>query len=404
MSYAADLHLHSRYAYATSKNITLESLAAWARVKGIDLLSSADFTHPVWRRELEDKLVPVSPGLYRYGGVSFVLGTEVSCVYKQGGRSRRVHLLLFAPDFATVDKLCSAFYNLDAKLESDGRPTLRMSARDLTALALDIDPQCMVIPAHVWTPWFGLFGSKSGFDHLEECFLDIAPHIHAIETGLSSDPAMNWKIRGLGDRAIVSFSDAHSAPKLGRELTVFDGDLGYSGLAEALKHRKVAYSVEFYPEEGKYHYSGHRKCGVSHSPEDTDRIGQRCPVCNRPLTLGVLHRINGLSDGEETSHRDASGFVQNQEGFPPFIRLVPLVEIIAETMALGPASKRVQREYSRIIGELESELNVLAWAGGADLVAAAGETLALNILKVRMGEVRVEPGYDGLYGRVSVGD
>lgn len=404
MPYAADLHLHSSYAYATSKNITLESLSAWARVKGIDLMSSADFTHPSWRRELKDNLVPVSPGLYRFGGVSFVLGTEVSCVYKQGGRSRRVHLLLFAPDFETVDELCTAFSHAGAKLESDGRPTLRMSARDLTALAMDLNPQCMVIPAHLWTPWFGLFGSKSGFDHLEECFLDMAPYIHAIETGLSSDPAMNWNIQELAGRSIVSFSDAHSAPKLGRELTVFEGNLGYSGLADALKHRHVAYSVEFYPEEGKYHFSGHRKCGVSHSPEDTARIGQRCPVCTRPLTLGVSHRINGLSEGEATSHRDTGGFVHNHAGFPPFIRLVPLVEIIAQTMAIGPASKRIEREYSRIIGELENELNVLAWTGEADLIAVAGETLARNILKVRMGEVRVEPGYDGLYGKVTVGD
>ena len=404
MSYAADLHLHSRYAYATSKNLTLESLAAWAKIKGIDLLSSADFTHPAWRRELEEKLDPVSPGLYRFGGVHFVLGTEVSCVYKQGGRSRRVHMLLFAPDFARVDELCTAFSKIDAKLESDGRPTLPMSARDLTALALDINPQCMVIPAHVWTPWFGLFGTKSGFDSLEECFLDMSPHIHAVETGLSSDPAMNWNIDEVAGRAIVSFSDAHSAPKLGRELTVFEGDLGYDELAQALKHRQVAYSVEFYPEEGKYHYTGHRKCGISHSPQDTQRIGQRCPTCNRPLTLGVLHRISGFSDGEETFHRDDAGFVQNQEGHPPFIRLVPLQEIIAETLALGPASKRVQKEYSRIIGELDNELNILAWAETGDLVAAAGETLARNILKARVGAVSIVPGYDGLYGKVSVAD
>ena len=404
MTYAADLHLHSRYAYATSKNLTLESLAAWARIKGIDLLSSADFTHPAWRRELEEKLDPVSPGLYRFGGVSFVLGTEVSCVYKQGGRSRRVHMLLFAPDFATVAELCTAFSKAGAKLESDGRPTLPMSARDLTALALDINHQCMVIPAHVWTPWFGLFGSKSGFDSLEECFLDMSPHIHAIETGLSSDPAMNWNIREVAGRAIVSFSDAHSAPKLGRELTVFEGDLGYGELAQALKHRQIAYSVEFYPEEGKYHYTGHRKCGIRHSPEDTQRVGQRCPACDRPLTVGVLHRINGLSDGERAGHRDAAGFVQNQEGFPPFIRLVPLQEIISETLALGPSSKRVQKEYSRIIGELGNELNILAWAEEADLVAAAGEPLARNILKARVGEVSIEPGYDGLYGKVSVAD
>jgi uncharacterized protein (TIGR00375 family) len=262
----------------------------------------------------------------------------------------------------------------------------------------------MVIPAHVWTPWFGLFGSKSGFDSLEECFLDMSPHIHAIETGLSSDPAMNWNIREVAGRAIVSFSDAHSAPKLGRELTVFEGDLGYGELAQALKHRQIAYSVEFYPEEGKYHHTGHRKCGIRHSPEDTQRIGQRCPACDRPLTLGVLHRINALSDGEEACHRDGTSFMQNQEGFPPFIRLVPLQEIISETLALGPSSKRVQKEYSRIIGELGNELNILAWAEEADLVAAAGEPLARNILKARVGEVSIEPGYDGLYGKVSVAD
>ena len=292
MPYVADLHLHSSFAYATSKHITLESLAGWAKVKGIDLLASADFTHPVWLRELRAKLAEDVPGLYRFGEVHFVLGTEVSCVFQQNGRSRRVHLLLLAPDFDTVDRINGALAN-HGNLQSDGRPTLRLSARDLTELALEINPNCMVIPAHVWTPWYGLLGSKSGFDALEECFLDLAPHIHTVETGLSSDPAMNWAIPGLEGKTIVSFSDAHSAPKLGRELTAFEGDLSYPGLTGALANQGVAYSVEFYPEEGKYHWSGHRKCAVRQSPQETADRGTRCPECHRPLTLGVLHRVSG---------------------------------------------------------------------------------------------------------------
>ena len=242
MSFVADLHLHSRYAYACSKNLSLENLASWAKLKGIDLLATGDFTHPLWRQELRQKLELASGGLFVFQGVRFVLGTEVSCVYSQGGRSRRVHVLLLAPDFATVDRLCLALGEEGSKLEGDGRPTLRLSARDFTDMALEINPECIVIPAHVWTPWYGMFGSKSGFDSLEECFLDMAPWIHAVETGLSSDPAMNWGVPGLEDRAIVSFSDAHSLPKMGREATVFEGELSYAGLTQALATNGVAYT------------------------------------------------------------------------------------------------------------------------------------------------------------------
>ena len=400
MSYVADLHLHSRFAYATSKNLTLENLATWAKTKGIDLLASADFTHPVWRRELEQNLTPISPGLYSFLGVHFVLGTEISCVYKQGGRNHRLHLLLLVPDFETVQRISTALTKGNANLESDGRPTLRLSARDFTALALDINPECMVIPAHVWTPWYGLFGSKSGFDSLEECFLDMTPHIHAVETGLSSDPAMNWAIPELAGKTIVSFSDAHSAAKLGREVTAFHGELSYQGLADALVHQKVAYSVEFYPEEGKYHYSGHRKCNIRLSPEETEDTGVRCPTCQRPLTLGVVHRVRRLSQGEAPAFRDTQGFVRNEEGRPPFIRLMPLLAIIAETLGRGTATKGVQQEYQRIVQELGSEIHVLVETEAGDLERVAGERLAQGILKARIGDVRVEPGYDGLYGRV----
>ena len=401
MSFVADLHIHSRFAYACSKRLTLDALAEWAAIKGIDLLASGDFTHPVWRRELGTKLVEESPGLYAYGGVNFVLGTEISCVYRQDGLGRRVHILLFAPDFRAVDRLRKSLAESGAKLDGDGRPTIPLSARDLTALALEIDSRCIVMPAHVWTPWFGLYGSKSGFDSLEDCFRDMSPFIHAVETGLSSDPEMNWAVTELDGRAIVSFSDAHSLPNLGRELTVFRGRPGYDSLAAALASQGVEYTVEFYPEEGKYHYSGHRKCGVRHSPDDTRRLGTRCPECGRPLTLGVLHRARRLSHRDVTAALGDDGFLRSGER-PPFIRAVPLVDIIAQTMARGPATRGVQREYRRIAGELGGELAALVSAGTPELERVAGERMAEAVLLARAGRVSVEPGFDGEYGKVRV--
>ncbi len=402
-SYSADLHLHSRFAYACSKNLTLENLAAWARIKGIQLLASGDFTHPAWRAELGRKLEPDGQGLFAYNGAHFVLGTEVSCVYSQGGKVRRVHLLLLAPDFPAVDRISQALAGMKNNLESDGRPTLGMSARDFMALALDVNPDCIVIPAHVWTPWYGAFGSKTGFADLEECFHDMAIHVHAIETGLSSDPAMNWRVPWLEDKAIVSFSDAHSPPKLGREFTVFHGELSYLGLAESLAQNQVAYTVEFYPEEGKYHYTGHRKCGVRHSPDDTAAYGPDCPKCGRTLTLGVLHRIEGMSAGPARETCGSDGFVRHEEKRPPFIRLLPLVEIIAGVANIGPSSKRVQAEYLRLTQEFGSEIQVLMSAEVGELSRVAGEPLAQAVLQARTGDVDIRPGFDGEYGRVSLG-
>ena len=413
MTFIGDLHIHSKYAYATSKNLSLEKLAYWAKLKGIDLLACGDFTHPAWFAELAQKLEGGEDGLYSFQGTNFVLGTEVSCVYRQEERQRRVHVLLFLPDMPSVARLNSELARF-GKLERDGRPTLKLSARDLTELALGVNPKCLVIPAHVWTPWYGLYGSKSGFDRLDDAFLDMAKHIHAVETGLSSDPAMNWMVPQLSEKTIVSFSDAHSLPKLGREVTVFDAPLSYSGLSQALAENLVAYTAEFYPQEGKYHYDGHRKCGVSQHPSETGRRGMACPVCNRPLTLGVLHRVGYVTQQEEDPNApaqpsterggvpDSEGFVRSPEGRPPFMRLLPLQEIIAAFWGRGPATKAAQMEYGRLVAELGSELELLVWAKEKDLASVAGEGLTRAILQSRLGHIWVEPGYDGVYGRVSL--
>ncbi len=406
--FVADLHIHSRYAYACSKNLTLPNLAATAKVKGIGLLATGDFTHPAWLSELEAGLTPVDGGTFQYDGVSFVLGTELSCVYRQGGRARRLHLLLFLSSLECVKRFNAQLSQRGVKLEGDGRPSVGLSARELASLALDIDPEAMVIPAHVWTPWYGLLGSVSGFDSLEECFGEVTPLIRAVETGLSSDPAMNWSVPDMQGKAILSFSDAHSPPNLGREVTVFTGKPTYGGLKEAVERNSVAYTVEFYPEEGKYHYSGHRNCGISQSPTDTAVQGSGlCPVCGRPLTLGVLHRVNSLSvTPEPEENREtmpgADGFIRPVDDRPPFLRLVPLEELLAETLGVGRRSKAVASAYQKLCAELGSELAVLAWADEADIRRVSGEQVAQAILRARTGQVAVEPGFDGQYGTVRV--
>ena len=406
--FVADLHIHSRYAYACSKNLTLPNLAATAKVKGIGLLATGDFTHPAWLSELEAGLEPLDEGTFQYGGVSFVLGTEISCVYRQGGRARRLHLLLFLSSLEGVKRFNAQLWQRGVKLEGDGRPSVGMSARELASLALDIDPAAMVIPAHVWTPWYGLLGSVSGFDSLEECFGEVTPLIRAVETGLSSDPAMNWSVPDMRERAILSFSDAHSPPNLGREVTVFTGKPTYGGLEEAVERNSVAYTVEFYPEEGKYHYSGHRNCGISQSPTDTAVQGSGlCPVCGRPMTLGVLHRVNSLSAVPEPEEEreplpGTDGFIRPADDRPPFLRLVPLEELLAETLGVGRRTKAVASAYQKLCAELGSELAVLAWADEADLRQVSGERVAQAIMRARTGQVAVEAGFDGQYGTVRV--
>ena len=405
MTYTADLHIHSSYAYATSPSLNFENLAHWARLKGIDLLASADFTQPEWFAESKVKLSETGDGLYEYDGVKFILGTEVNCTARVGGRARRVHILMLVPSLSSVSRINDALKRRGAKLDGDGRPTLTMSPRDLLEMILEIEPRCMMIPAHAWTPWFGIFGSKSGFDSLEECFGDLTPHIHAIETGLSSDPAMCWRVPELDDISIVSFSDAHSLPKLARELTVFNGNPSYDGLAEALRTQDIAYTVEFFPEEGKYHHSGHRKCGVSLTTDEVNEHGSACPVCKRPVTLGVMQRVEELARRKHDIRRDRNGLVRSLKGRPPYKSLVSLQEILSEAMGVGINTKRVQRAYMSLVENLGNELDVLLSIPSSEVAATLprfGRTVADGLEKVRAGDIHVIPGFDGQYGTVKV--
>ena len=402
-SFVADLHVHSPYAFACSKALTLDNLASWAKRKGIDLLATGDFTHPIWADALHSNLERCDDGLYEYEGVRFVPGTEISCVYRQDGRTRRIHLLVLMP---TLEAAAAFTDRLDdyGKLESDGRPTVSLSARQLLEIALDSCPEALVIPAHVWTPWYGVYGSKAGFDSLDECFGDLAPMVRAVESGLSSDPAMNRAVPELAQRSVVSFSDAHSPGNLGREVTAFSGPLTWDGLATAINFDGVAYTVEFYPEEGKYHYSGHRKCGVSYGSADLQRHGPACPVCGRRLTLGVLHRVNEVSGSpfDDAFAPDRDGFIRVDDGGPPYARLIPLREIIAAAKGVGVNTRTVMRTYSAITDAIGSELDALLWASASDLEAAAEGPVSRAILQARTGQVKVTPGFDGQYGSVSL--
>ena len=401
MPYVADLHVHSPYSRGTSPQLTFDNLAHWARTKGIDLLATADFTHPRWFEEIRDQLQPCEDGLFERSGCKFILGTEVNCNAEQGGRSRRVHVLVYAPSTDTAQRINAAL-GTKGSLASDGRPTLHLSARDLLCVLLDIDSRCLVIPAHLWTPWFGLYGSKSGFDSLEECFGDMAGEVHAVETGLSSDPAMNWRFPSLDNVAIVSFSDAHSLPKLGRELTVFPGEPSYDGLRESLMAQRIEYTVEFFPQEGKYHYSGHRKCGVRYSPAEANKNGPSRPQCGRRLTLGVMQRVEELAGRDVATWVDDRGLTRAENGRPPFKTMVSLGQIISEGLGSGPDSKRFRDTYLSLTSEFGSELAVLIEAQSSDIARLAGERLAEGVTRVRAGDISVEPGYDGLYGTVRV--
>jgi len=395
MRIIADLHIHSRYSRATSPQMNIEQLAAWAKLKGITVLGTGDFTHPAWSREIEATLIPVDQGLFRYQDTYFMLTAEVSSIYKKKGKTYRIHNLIWAPSFKAMKEINRALARI-GNIASDGRPILGLDASLLAKIVFDIDPNCCLVPAHIWTPWFSLFGSMSGFDALAECFEEYADKIFCLETGLSSDPAMNWRVSALDRYALISNSDAHSPQKLGREANVFDCELSYFSLVDALQSkdpRRFLYTIEFFPEEGKYHFDGHRSCGVNWSPEETLRHKGVCSKCKKPVTIGVMHRVNELADRPK-------GYVP--KGAIPFKSCVPLDEIIAEARGKGKASAGVIREYQELVRRLTSEFYILLDAPEAQLRHELPAVIAAGIMRMRRGEVSATPGFDGEYGVVSV--
>jgi len=402
MRYIADLHIHSPYSRATSPESTLSGLAAWGRKKGIQVIASGDFTHPAWFNTLEHQLIAAEPGFFRLAAdtsneplLRFMLSAEISCIYKRHGRTRKVHNLLYVPDLASAARINARLAAI-GNIVSDGRPILGLDSRDLLEIVLENAPGGFLVPAHIWTPWFSMLGSKSGFDSVEECFGDLSEHIFALETGLSSDPEMNRLVSSLDKYALISNSDCHSPGKLGREANIFDTDLDYHALVAALReNRRDSFygTVEFFPEEGKYHFDGHRNCNVCLSPSESMQLRDyACPVCCKPLTIGVHHRVSKLADRNIPLKRDDA---------PLQISAIPLQEIIAELLSVGTASKEVARQYLQALELFESEFNLLLFAPAAE-IAQLSPLLALAIERVRRGKVIRKPGYDGEYGVIKV--
>ena len=405
MYYIADLHVHSHYSRATSKDLNLEALYQWANIKGINIVGTGDFTHPQWFQTLQEKLIPDGTGFYQLKNpppqlfqgqatdVRFCLTTEISSIYKQGDKVRKNHNLLYAPDLATVAKLNAKLATI-GNLAADGRPILGLSARDLLEIILETSDRAYLIPAHIWTPWFSTLGSKSGYDSIEACFRDLTPHIFALETGLSSDPAMNRRLSALDRYTMVSNSDAHSPQKLGREANLFDTGLAYDAMFEALKTQQgFLGTLEFFPEEGKYHMDGHRGCGVCLDPATTQQHKGLCPTCGKPLTIGVLHRVEALADRQEP---------QKPKHAADFSYIIPLPEIIAEIKGVGVSSKVVQKQFQRIISLFGNELSFLRATPTEDIRKQLGAIYAEAIQRLRNQQITPSPGYDGLYGTIQI--
>jgi len=400
--FIADFHIHSKYSRATSKNMDLESLDEQARIKGIKVLGTGDFTHPDWFNNLKEKLEPAESGLFKVKkndqGTRFILTSEISCIYSKKNRVRKIHIVVFAPSLEAVEKINTQLGWI-GNLKSDGRPILGLDAKELVKITLQSCPECFIVPAHIWTPWFSLFGSRSGFDSIQECFEDYSKYIYAVETGLSSDPPMNWKVQDLDNITLISNSDAHSSKKIGREANVFETKLSYPALVRAIKEKNPSeflYTIEFFPQEGKYHFDGHRVCGVSFSPEESKKNNNICPVCGKPLTLGVLNRVEELAG--------KTSLVQRAEpkNRIPFKSLIPLEEIIASVLDQGVGTKAVEAEYNNLIRGIGSEFQVLLEAKEDSLKTVTLPEIAEGIVRVRQGRVNLDPGFDGVFGKVHI--
>jgi len=400
MRFVADFHIHSKYSRATSKDMDLEHLDKWAKIKGIKVLGTGDFTHPEWLASLKEKLKPAEPGLFQLkkgeNSTRFVLTAEISCIYSKNGRVRKIHIIIFAPSFDVAEKI-NAHLGWIGNLKSDGRPILGLDAKELAKIVLNISEDCLIVPAHLMTPWFSLFGSRSGFNSLEECFEDYSKYIYAGETGLSADPSNLWRMPDGRRLALISNSDSHSPSKIGREANVFDLPfLSYSSIATAIKTKdpqNFLYTVEFYPQEGKYHYDGHRNCNIVFSPKESKKCNNTCPTCGKPLTIGVLSRIEELADKEE-------GF--RPKNAIPFKSLIPLEEVVADALGLNPGVKRVKEEYKNLLKKFDNEFKILLEASFQELESVTLPEVAEGIVRVREGKVFIEPGYDGVYGKVRI--
>jgi uncharacterized protein (TIGR00375 family) len=428
MKFIADLHIHSKYSRATSKDMVLEELDRWADDKGILVLGTGDFTHPDWFKEIKEKLEPAEPGLFKlksqykkktikgtFAETRFFLSAEISGIFSRDKKVYRVHNLIFSPDVETVEKINTQLGWI-GNLKSDGRPILGLDSEELAKIVLNTNPEAAIVPAHTWTPWFSVFGSMSGFDSIEECFGKYSDKIFAIETGLSSDPAMNWRLSKLDNIALISNSDSHSLQRIGREANIFDTELSYAGIIDAIKSGapnrrnnigtsdvptfrtldvpKFIATIEFFPEEGKYHYDGHRLCGVVFSPEETKKHNGICPKCGKKLTIGVMNRVEELAD-RPPEKIGASTRV-------PFYSFIPLDEIIAESFGVGVGAKKVKEEYEKLIKVFGSELKILLEINEEELKSAADPRVAEGIKRVRSGQLKIRPGYDGEYGKISI--
>ncbi len=399
MELIADLHIHGRYSRACSKQLSIASLEKWARVKGAHLLGTGDFTHPEWIKELKNELIEDGKGILRTKtGFPFILQTEISLMYSQGGKGRKIHIVLLAPDFKTVDIITQNLLKI-GRIDYDGRPIFGMEAPRMVKLLKAINEKIEIIPAHAWTPWFGVFGSKSGFNSLNEAFLDQVKHIYAIETGLSSDPPMNWRLKELDKIQLISSSDSHSfwPWRIAREATIFDiPELNYNNIIKAIRTGEgLKLTIEVNPNYGKYHYDGHRNCNISMSPQESSVVNNICPVCKKPLTIGVLNRV------EELANRPEGTKLLDK---PPFLTLIPLHEIISAVVGSSVNSKKVWEIYNKMIEGMGNEYNILLNASKDQIAVFSTPQIAEAVIDNRAGEIMVEPGYDGEYGVLNLGD
>ncbi|MBU4148787.1 MAG: endonuclease Q family protein [Candidatus Omnitrophica bacterium] len=395
MKFIADFHIHSKYSRATSPQMEVKTLSEFAKLKGISLLGTGDFTHHLWLEELKDTLKDSGNGFFEHNGVNFILTAEISSIYSKAGRVRKIHNVIFAPSFKVVDKINDVLSGY-GNLASDGRPIIGIDAKDLAEVLFGICKDIFLVPGHIWTPWFSLFGSKSGFDAIEECFEEYSKDIYALETGLSSDPGMNWRLSKLDRFSLISNSDSHSPRKIGREANIFDTEMSYKAVTDALKTKDIKRflsTIEFFPEEGKYHFDGHRNCKSCLSPDETRKSKKICPVCGKPITVGVMNRVDELADRPE-------GF--EPENRIPYQKMIPLAEIISYVLGVGEGSKAVDAEYKAIVPRLGTELEVLTQVREDELLKKAPLKIAKAIINVRKGNVNILPGYDGEYGKIEI--